>query len=86
MNKKKYEKGYIQAYIDYDRLINNGYTKDDALFELDYLCPYFPQFEDKKRHKYVVIETSYGKGYRQGLSDIDNSTYEKEKLITRYDL
>lgn len=35
MNKEKYEKGYRQAYIDYDRLINNGYTKDDALFELE---------------------------------------------------
>lgn len=85
MNKEKYEKGYIQAYIDYDRLINNGYTKEDALFELDYLCPYFPQFEDTKRQKYVVIKTSYGKGYQQGLIDIDNGTYEKEKLITRYE-
>ena len=43
------------------------------------------KMRDKKRHKYVVIETSYGKGYRQGLNDIDSGTYEKEKLITMYE-
>lgn len=75
--KKRYNLGYKQAKIDYDRLINNGYTKQDAIYELSYLCPYYPQFEDKKRHKYIVIRTFYGRGYEQGLNDIENNCYEK---------
>lgn len=77
MNSKKYKLGYKQACIDYNRLRDNGFTKQDAIFELGYLCPYYPQFEDKKRHKWVVIKTAYGKGYEQGLDDIENNCYEK---------
>lgn len=78
MNKEKYEQGYIQAKKDYDFLISKGYTKQNAIYELSYLCPYYPQFEDTKRHKYIVIRTSYGKGYEQGLNDIEKEWEESE--------
>lgn len=69
-----FDEGYQTALKDIEekRKQHPDWSMKDIVYDLGYLCPFFPSFWTKGMKRYVVIRTKWGLGYMKALTDKEN--------------